>query len=58
MTTEKEITLEESYVKYPFLKKLDKEELATLLASIVILVLLGPKSYDTLLHAIKAILAT
>ncbi len=56
MSEEKDINLEQSYIKYPFLKKLDKDDSAKLMAAILILVLAGPKSGDSLMHALKAII--
>ena len=54
--SDKDITLEESYIKYPFLKKLDKEDVAHLMASVMMTILIGPKTHDSLMHALKAVL--
>ncbi len=56
MSNDIEITFEEAYVKFPFLKKLDKEDMATLMSSILLTVLLGPKGGDTLMHALKVVI--
>lgn len=50
------ITSEEAYMKFPFLKKLNSDEARELLAAILLLMILLPKSNDTLVNAIQAVL--
>jgi len=56
MSEKPEITVEESYKKFPFLKKLNSEDIVQLLMSLLRMALTGGQSNDTLLDAIKVIL--
>lgn len=56
MSESNDITREEAYVKYPFLKKLDKEDMAHLMTAVMMTILIGPKTHDSLMHALKAVL--
>lgn len=56
MTEVTEMTAEEAYKKFPFLKKLNKEDVIQLMGAMLLVALRGSKSNDSLLYGIKAIL--
>lgn len=54
MSNEKEMTKDEAYEKFPFLKKLDQSDLRELMVSVLIMILKGPKEQNTIMYALQA----